>query len=88
MSACLLAFRAFEEYYEGPTEFSSGVHEGFGVLKSTWRRAVQRGVVEEADVEQLTDWYGRCCLSYVLSVKLVFRCGCKACYVSCNVWCA
>ncbi|CAM9906024.1 unnamed protein product [Pylaiella littoralis] len=47
---------AFEEYYEGPTEFSSGVHEGFGVLKSTWRRAVQRGVVEEADVEQLTDW--------------------------------
>lgn len=60
MSACFPAFRAFEEYYEGPTEFSSGVLEGIGVLKSTWRRAIQNGVVEEADVQQLTDWYGRC----------------------------
>lgn len=51
-----LVYRAFTEYYEGPKEFSAGVAEGVGVLKSTWERALANGKFEEADVEQLTDW--------------------------------
>lgn len=53
---CLIPSRAFTEYYEGPTEFSAGALEGFGVLKSTWERAYANGKFEEADVGQLTDW--------------------------------
>eukprot|EP00903_Cladosiphon_okamuranus_P020001 g18373.t1 len=47
---------AFTEYYEGPTEFSTGITEGFGLLKSTWERALANGKFEEVDVEKLTDW--------------------------------
>eukprot|EP00752_Nemacystus_decipiens_P004923 g4480.t2 len=47
---------AFTEYYEGPTEFSAGVTEGLGVLKSMWERALENGKFQEEDVEKLTDW--------------------------------
>lgn len=66
MSSCVsfpaAASSAFEEYYEGPTEFAAGDALGSfgGLLKSTWERAVRNGQFEETDAEQLTDWCVTC----------------------------
>ncbi|CAB1099868.1 unnamed protein product [Ectocarpus sp. CCAP 1310/34] len=47
---------AFEEYYNGPMDFSAGLRGGFAVLESAWRSALRNGKFQEADKERLTDW--------------------------------